>query len=123
MPAAGRARRGTRLGGRRDTGPADGGRVDLHPAAPVPGTAALRATRPRPAGLPGTPGFADKAPSYDLLVFEFATGAFLGTEHLLRPGIYQQGQPPCPQQPGGQYLYNPRNDAWFCNRLGFDSSS
>jgi hypothetical protein len=73
--------------------------------------------------LPGMPGFADRLPSYELLVFEFATGTFLGTEHLLSPDIYQQGQPPCPQQPGGQYLYNPRNDTWFCNRLGFDPSS
>jgi hypothetical protein len=73
--------------------------------------------------LPGTAGFADRLPSYELLVFESATGAFLGTEHLLRPDIYQQGQPPCPQQPGGQYLYNPRNDTWFCNRLGFDPSA
>jgi hypothetical protein len=73
--------------------------------------------------LPGTPGFADRLPSYDLLVFDFATGAFLGTDHLLRPDIYQQGQPPCPQQPGGQYLYNPRNDMWSCSRLGFDPSS
>ena len=73
--------------------------------------------------LPGTPGFADRAPSYEFLVFEFATSAFLGTEHLLRPDIYQHGQPPCPQQPGGQYLYNPRNDLWFCNRLGDDPSS
>jgi hypothetical protein len=73
--------------------------------------------------LPGMPGFADRLPSYELLVFEHATGAFLGTEHLLRPDIYQQGQPPCPQQPGGQYLYNPRNDTWFCNRLGVDPSA
>jgi hypothetical protein len=73
--------------------------------------------------LPGTPGFANRLPSYELLVFESATGAFLGNTHLLRPDIYQQGQPPCPQQPGGQYLYNPRNDTWFCNRLGFDPSS
>jgi hypothetical protein len=73
--------------------------------------------------LPGTATFADRLPSYELLVFESATGAFLGTEHLLRPDIYQQGQPPCPQQPGGQYLYNPRNDTWFCNRLGFDPSA
>jgi hypothetical protein len=73
--------------------------------------------------LPGTPGFADRAPSYEFLVFDFATGAFLGTEHLLRPDIYQHGQPPCPQQPGGQYLYNPRNDLWFCNRLGSDPSA
>jgi hypothetical protein len=73
--------------------------------------------------LPGTPTFADRLPSYELLVFDFATGAFLGTEHLLRPDIYQQGTPPCPQQPGGQYLYNPRNDTWFCNRLGFDPSA
>jgi hypothetical protein len=70
-------------------------------------------------GLPplaGTPGFADRAPSYELLVFEFATGAFSGTQHLLRPDIYEQGKPPCPQQPGGQYIYNPRNDLWFCLR-------
>jgi hypothetical protein len=73
--------------------------------------------------LPGTPGFADRAPSYEFLVFEFATGAFLGTEHLLRPDIYEHGQPPCPQQPGGQYIYNPRNDLWVCNRLGVDPSS
>jgi hypothetical protein len=73
--------------------------------------------------LPGTPGFADRRPSYEFLVFEFATGAFLGTEHLLRPDIYEHGQPACPQQPGGQYLYNPRNDLWFCNRLGVDPSS
>ena len=67
--------------------------------------------------LPGTPQFAGRAPSYEVLVFEFATGAFIGTQHLLRPDIYEQGTPPCPQQPGGQYLYNPRNDLWFCNRL------
>jgi hypothetical protein len=73
--------------------------------------------------LPGTPGFADRSPSYEFLVFEFARGAFLGTEYLLRPDIYEHGQPPCPQQPGGQYLYNPRNDLWFCNRLGVDPSS
>lgn len=66
--------------------------------------------------LPGTPGFADRAPSYELMVFEFATGAFIGTEHLLRPDIYEHGKPPCPQQPGGEYIYNPRNDLWFCNR-------
>jgi hypothetical protein len=39
--------------------------------------------------LPGTPGFADGQPSYEFLAFEFATGAFLGTELLLRPDIYQ----------------------------------
>jgi hypothetical protein len=66
--------------------------------------------------LPGTPGFADRAPSYEFLVFEFATDAFVGTEHLLRPDIYEQGKPPCPQQPGGEYIYNPRNDLWFCLR-------
>jgi hypothetical protein len=68
--------------------------------------------------LPGTPGFADRQPSYENLVFDFATGAFLGIQHVLRPDIYEQGQPPCPQQPGGQYFYNPRNDLWICNRLG-----
>jgi hypothetical protein len=66
--------------------------------------------------LPGTPGFADRAPSYEFLVFEFATGAFIGTQHLLRPDIYERGKPPCPQQPGGEYIYNPRNDLWFCLR-------
>ena len=73
--------------------------------------------------LPGTSGFADRAPAYEFLVFEFATGARLGTQLVLRPDIYQQGQPPCPQQPGGQFLYNPRNDLWFCNRLGVDPSA
>jgi hypothetical protein len=66
--------------------------------------------------LPGTPSFADRAPSYEVLVFEFATGAFVGTQHLLRPDIYTQGTPPCLQQPGGQYVYNPRNDLWACFR-------
>jgi hypothetical protein len=68
--------------------------------------------------LPGTPGFADRQPSYENLVFDFDTGAFLGIQHVLRPDIYEQGKPPCPQQPGGQYFYNPRNDLWICNRLG-----
>lgn len=40
---------GPRLGGWRDAGPAHGGRVDLHPAAPVPGAVALLATWRRPA--------------------------------------------------------------------------
>jgi hypothetical protein len=66
--------------------------------------------------LPGTPGFEDRAPSYDFLVFEFANGAFIGTEHLIRPDIYERGTPPCPQQLGGGYIYNPRNDLWFCLR-------
>jgi hypothetical protein len=66
--------------------------------------------------LPGTPGFANRGPSYEFLVFEFATGAFIGTQHLLRPDIYEQGTPPCPQQPGGEYIYIPRNDLWACFR-------
>lgn len=66
--------------------------------------------------LPGTPGFAERAPSYEFTVFEFATGAFIGTEHLLRPDIYDHGKPSCPQQPGGEYVYNSRNDLWFCLR-------
>ena len=66
--------------------------------------------------LPGTAGFADRLPSYQFMVFEFATGAFIGHDHLLRPDIYEQGKPPCPQQPGGQYIYNPRNDLWSCMR-------
>jgi hypothetical protein len=64
--------------------------------------------------LPGTPGFADRAPSFEVLVFEYSTGAFVGTQHLLRPDIYERGTPPCPQQPRGEYIYNPRNDLWSC---------
>ena len=67
--------------------------------------------------LPGTPGFADRAPSYEVIVFEFATGYFIGTQHLLRPDIYERGTPPCPQQPGGKYIYNARNDLWSCLRI------
>ena len=66
--------------------------------------------------LPGTPGFEDRAPSYEFLVFENATGAFIGTQHLLRPDVYAHGTPPCPQQPGGEYVYNARNDLWACLR-------
>jgi hypothetical protein len=66
--------------------------------------------------LPGTPGFAERGPSYELLVFAFATGEFIGTQHLLRPDIYLKGTPPCPQQPNGQYIYIPRNDTWSCFR-------
>ena len=66
--------------------------------------------------LPGTPGFADRGPSYEFMVFEFATGAFIGTQHLLRPDIYLNGTPLCPQQPGGAYVYIPRNDLWACFR-------
>ena len=87
---------------------------------------ALLLCAPPGVGLPplsGTPGFVDRAPSYEFLVFGFATGAQLGTEHLLRPDIYRQGQPPCPQQPGGQFIYNARNDLWFCNRLGVDPTA
>ena len=66
--------------------------------------------------LPGTEGFADRAPSYEFKVFEFATGDFMGTQHLLRPDIYLHGTPPCPQQPSGEYSYVPRNDLWSCLR-------
>ena len=66
--------------------------------------------------LPGTPGFADRGPSYELLVFQFATGDFIGVQHLLRPDIYLLGTPPCPQQPNGAYTYIPRNDTWSCLR-------
>jgi hypothetical protein len=69
-----------------------------------------------PPPLPGTPGFADRAPSYEFLVFEFATGEFIGTAHLLRPDIYMHGTPPCPQQPNGEYIYIARNDLWSCIR-------
>jgi hypothetical protein len=66
--------------------------------------------------LPGTPGFADRAPSYEFLIFNFATGEFIGTQHLLRPDIYLHGTPPCPQQPGGEYVHILRNDLWACFR-------
>jgi hypothetical protein len=64
----------------------------------------------------GTPGFEDRAPSYQVLVFEYATGVFIGTQHLLRRDIYERGKPPCPQQQGGEYVYNMRNDLYSCLR-------
>jgi hypothetical protein len=66
--------------------------------------------------LPGTPGFENRGPSYEFRVFDYATGASVGTQHLLRPDIYEHGTPPCPQQPGGEYIYNARNDLWSCLR-------
>jgi hypothetical protein len=66
--------------------------------------------------LPGTPGFADRGPSYELLVFDFASGSLIGIQKLLRPDVYLRGTPPCPQQPGGQYIYIPRNDTYGCLR-------
>jgi hypothetical protein len=63
-----------------------------------------------------TPGFADRGPSYELLVFASATGELIGIQHLLRPDIYLHGRPKCPQQPGGEYGYIPRNDTWSCFR-------
>ena len=66
--------------------------------------------------LPETPGFAERGPSYELLLFDFASGTFIGVQHLLRPDVYLRGTPPCPQQPGGQYIYIPRNDTWSCLR-------
>jgi hypothetical protein len=70
-------------------------------------------------GLPprlGTPGFGDRHPSYELLVFRFATGEFIGVQKLLRPDIYSSGTPSCPQQPGGEYIYVPGIDLWGCFR-------
>lgn len=64
--------------------------------------------------LPGSPGFADRLPSYEVLVFQFATGDLMGDQHLLRPDIYVLGMPTCPQQPNGAYVYVPRNDTWSC---------
>jgi hypothetical protein len=66
--------------------------------------------------LPNTAGFAERGPSYQLLVFASATGERIGIQHLLRPDIYLRGTPPCPQQPGGKYIYIPRNDTWSCFR-------
>jgi hypothetical protein len=68
--------------------------------------------------LPGTLGFADRGPSYDLLVFQVATGDLIGVQHLLRPDIYLAGTPRCPpQQPNGAYVYIARNDTWSCLRI------
>jgi hypothetical protein len=83
------------------------------------GNSTLRLCAPPGVGpppLPGTPGFAERAPSYEFLVFTFATGEFIGTAHLLRPDIYLHGTPPCPQQPSGEYIYIARNDLWSCLR-------
>jgi hypothetical protein len=66
--------------------------------------------------FPGGPGFATREPSYELLVFSFATGEFIGVQKLLRPDIYLHGTPPCPQQPNGQYFYVPGIDLWACFR-------
>jgi hypothetical protein len=66
--------------------------------------------------LPGTPGFATRGPSYELLVFSSSTGQFIGVQHLLRPDVYLNGTPPCPQQPNGAYVYVPRNDTYSCFR-------
>jgi len=66
--------------------------------------------------LPGTPGFADRQPSYELLVFVFATGDFIGVQKLLRPDVYLHGTPPCPQQPSGEYFHVPGIDLWACLR-------
>jgi hypothetical protein len=66
--------------------------------------------------LPGTPEFADRASSYELLVFSFATGEFLGVQKLLRPDVYLRSTPPCPQQPGGEYFYVPGIDLYACFR-------
>jgi hypothetical protein len=67
--------------------------------------------------LPGTPGFTERGPSYELLVFQFVTGDLIAVQHLLRPDIYLLGTPPCPQQPNGSYIYIPRNDTWSCLRM------
>jgi hypothetical protein len=66
--------------------------------------------------LPGTPGFAGNGSSHELLVFNSATGGFIGVQHLLRPDIYLNGTPPCPQQPNGAYIYIPRNETYSCFR-------
>lgn len=66
--------------------------------------------------LPGTPGFADRGPSYELLVFSSSTGDLLGVQHLLRPDIYLNGTPACPQQANDAYSYIPRNDTYSCLR-------
>src|SRR5438874_13748409 len=51
------------------------------------------------------------------MVFEFATGAFIGTEHLLRPDIYERGKPAGAQQPGGvPHKRDPRHERAICSR-------
>ena len=36
-------------------------------------------------------------PTATLLVFDYPSGAFLGTERLMRLDLWQRGTPPCPQ--------------------------
>jgi hypothetical protein len=88
----------------------------IHPVLGPP----LTLCAPPGTGLPplvGSPTFADRLPSYMLLAFDAATGELLGSQHLLRPDIYEQGTPPCPQRATGQFSYNPRNDMWVCNQF------
>jgi hypothetical protein len=59
----------------------------MHSATSGSNTDDLCAAWCRPATVAGDARFADRAPSYEFLVFEFATGAFIGTQHLLRPDI------------------------------------
>jgi GH15 family glucan-1,4-alpha-glucosidase len=73
-------------------------------------------------GPGGVEAWAYAAPTRENLAACTRTVIQASNEHLLRPDIYEHGTPPCPQQPGGQYIYNPRNDLWFCNRLGVDLS-
>lgn len=70
-------------------------------------------------GLPplrNDPAFADRAASYNLLTFSFATGEFIGISHLLRPDVYLHGTPPCPTQPNDLYVYIPGLDLYACFR-------
>ena len=97
--------------------PAIGSRLELHPAADSIRHSCC-ARRPASAcrRFPERPASRTELRPYEFLVFEYATGAFIGTQHLLRPDIYERGTPPCPQQPGGEYIYNARNDLWSCLR-------
>ena len=69
----------------------------MQPApAPDPDPVARRATWRWPAAAPENPRLRRQTPVIQVLVFEFATGTFIGTSYSLRPDIYQQGQPPLP---------------------------
>ena len=67
--------------------------------------------------LPGTPGFADRLPSYKSWYSSSQRARSSAPRTRSGPTSTSRASHPCPEQPGGQYLYNPRNDTWFCNRL------
>ena len=94
-------------GGGQHAEPAIGGRLDLHPAAGRSDTHAVRAARRRPAAASRNARLREQSAVLRVHGLQYATGAFIGTQHLLRPDIYERGTPPCPQQPGGRVHLQP----------------